>query len=217
MSITRETLQKHFKDPAIFCCQRKKGLVISEADLEDPTLFDDMVDAGLLTLSEDGLSIEQVIGTTLMEDCDALTPIKAKMLDKVNDTITEEKIIEKKGTTEILSQEEVCNVGGNGMIHIKIDKLEGLSLDIPTGSSFISNALADTSVTATTAKQKEDKIIRTLTKRIFKVTDVVLGEKTTFQDGILTMDRKLVEKAVTADSLVKKINIDIIRPEERHV
>ena len=42
MSITQETLQKHLKDPAIFCCRREKGLVIGAADLEDPGLFDDM-------------------------------------------------------------------------------------------------------------------------------------------------------------------------------
>ena len=62
MSITKETLQAHLKDPAIFCCRREKGLVISEADLEDPGLFDDMIDSGLLELSDDALTIEQVIG-----------------------------------------------------------------------------------------------------------------------------------------------------------
>jgi D-proline reductase (dithiol) PrdA len=55
MSITKETLEQHLKDPAIFCCRRQKGLVIGAADLEDPTLFDDMVEAGLLELSDDGL------------------------------------------------------------------------------------------------------------------------------------------------------------------
>ena len=64
MSITKETIKKHLKDPAIFCCQRKKGLVISEHDLEDPTLFDDMVEAGLMTLSDDGLTIEQAVSYT---------------------------------------------------------------------------------------------------------------------------------------------------------
>ena len=75
MSITADTLQAHLKDPAIFCCRREKGLVISAADLEDPALFDDMVEAGLLELSEAGLRIEQVLGSTLMQDVEALTPI----------------------------------------------------------------------------------------------------------------------------------------------
>ena len=48
MSMTNEALQRHLQDPAIFCCRRHKGLVISAADLEDPSLFEDMED-GLFT------------------------------------------------------------------------------------------------------------------------------------------------------------------------
>lgn len=88
MSITKDTLEQHLKDPAIFCCRRQKGLVISAADLEDPSLFDDMVDAGLLTLSDAGLTIEQVLGSTLRCDVEALTPITKDVLDKINDVCT---------------------------------------------------------------------------------------------------------------------------------
>ena len=84
MSITRETLQSHLKDPAIFCCRREKGLVIGAADLEDPSLFEDMVDAGLLELSDKGLRIEQVLGCTLLQDVEALTPITREVLDRIN-------------------------------------------------------------------------------------------------------------------------------------
>lgn len=84
MSITKDTLQKHLTDPAVFCCRRAKGTVIGADDLEDPTLFDDMVDAGLLTLSDAGLTIEEVLGSTLLQDVEALTPITKDVLDKVN-------------------------------------------------------------------------------------------------------------------------------------
>ena len=96
MSITLSTLQTHLKDPAIFCCRREKGLVISAADLEDPLLFDDMVEAGLLELREDGLRIEQVLGCTLLQDVEALTPITREVLNKVN--IGEEEM--KRDTRE---------------------------------------------------------------------------------------------------------------------
>ena len=85
MSITQETMQKHLKDPAVFCCRREKGLVISAADLEDPGLFPDMEESGLIEFTDDGLTIEQVIGCTLVQDVDALTPIKAEYLNKVNE------------------------------------------------------------------------------------------------------------------------------------
>lgn len=209
MSITKETLQAHLKDPAIFCCQRKKGLVIGSDDLEDPSLFEDMEEAGLLTLSDDGLTIEQVLGATLMQDCDALTPIKAEMLDRVNGVHAE-----TKGTTAVEKKEvPVKPTAGAGMIHIEIAKLEGLTLDIPAGSTFGLNS----PVSPLQAEEPEDKVIRTLTKKIFPVTDVVLGEQTSFAGGVLTIDENIVEKAIAADPLVKKINIDIIKPAERHI
>ena len=102
MSITNETLQKHLKDPAIFCCRRQKGLVISAADLEDPSLFDDMEEAGLLTLSPDGLRIEQVLGSTLLTDVEALTPITRDVLDKINETeVTPAKEAVSEPATEV--------------------------------------------------------------------------------------------------------------------
>ncbi len=209
MSITKETLQAHLKDPAIFCCQRKKGLVIGSDDLEDPSLFEDMEEAGLLTLSDDGLTIEQVLGATLMQDCDALTPIRAEMLDRVNGVHAE-----TKGTTAVEKKEvPVKPTAGAGMIHIEIAKLEGLTLDIPAGSTFGLNS----PVSPLQAEEPEDKVIRTLTKKIFPVTDVVLGEQTSFAGGVLTIDENIVEKAIAADPLVKKINIDIIKPAERHI
>ncbi len=211
MSITKETLEQHLKDPAIFCCQRKKGLVISEADLEDPTLFEDMVDAGLLTLSDEGLTIEQVLGKTLITDCDALTPIVPTMLDGVN-------AIEEKKAPEQVKEVKVKQVtGGNGMIHIEIDKLsnlEGLSIDIPTGAAIGSD------ITVPAAEKVElpkEKVIRTLTKRYYKVTDVVLGSETSFKDGVITIDKDIVKEAIKADPLVKAIDIDIIKPDARHI
>ena len=138
MSITKETLEKHLKDPAIFCCRREKGFVISAADLEDPGLFDDMVEAGLLTLSPDGLCIEQVLGSTLLTDVEALTPITREVLDKVNETPEEDT---PKPADEIPGEKPQTptpiiqtTTGGDGMIHIEIeraDKIEGLKLDVP--------------------------------------------------------------------------------------
>ena len=121
MSITNETLQKHLKDPAIFCCRRQKGLVISAADLEDPSLFDDMEEAGLLTLSPDGLRIEQVLGSTLLTDVEALTPITKDVLDKINETEeTPAKEVVSEPAAEISAPAIQTSTGGNGMIHIEM-------------------------------------------------------------------------------------------------
>ncbi|MDD3225894.1 MAG: D-proline reductase (dithiol) proprotein PrdA, partial [Clostridium sp.] len=126
MSMSKESIKAHLNDPAIFCCQRKKGLIISEADLEDPTIFPDLEESGLLTLTTEGLKIADVLGTTLTVDAEALTPITADMLEGVSADKLEEK--EEPVKTVVVSE-----VGGNKMIHVSIDKLEGLSLDIPAG------------------------------------------------------------------------------------
>ena len=48
MSITAETAQEHAKDPAVLCCRAEAGKVIAPDDLEDPAIFPDLQDSGLL-------------------------------------------------------------------------------------------------------------------------------------------------------------------------
>lgn len=124
MSITKETLEQHLKDPAIFCCRREKGTVIGAADLEDPSLFDDMVEAGLLTLSDDGLTIEEVLGSTLLEDTEALTPITRDVLDKVNEVRKTAPSGSAPVPKQAVTHVTTSTAGGNGMIHLDIENLK---------------------------------------------------------------------------------------------
>ena len=229
MSITNETLQKHLKDPAIFCCRRQKGLVISAADLEDPTLFDDMEEAGLLKLSPEGLKIEQVLGSTLLTDVEALTPITKDVLDKVNEIKEEQPAEAKKEEPETAKKDAPIirtTTGGDGMIHIEIDKadkIEGLKLDVPVfggtaPAAAITEGASETASTATAAKPAgEKKVIRTLTKKHIKITDVEIGEETSIKDGKITIDKNIVDKAVLEDPLCKSLKLDVIYPDKRHV
>lgn len=57
---------------------------ISHHNLEDPAIFPDLVDTGLLKL--DGcLTIGQCIGATLKETCDSLTPLTPDIVDNIQD------------------------------------------------------------------------------------------------------------------------------------
>ena len=220
MSITKETLEQHLKDPAIFCCRRQKGLVIGAADLEDPTLFDDMVESGLLTLSPEGLRIEQVLGSTLLTDVEALTPITRDVLDKVNASeeapAAETKIQE---STEAFAPVIKTSAGGNGMIHIEIgkaEKLENLVMDIPVfagpAAAAPVPAPAEEPVPA-----GEKRVIRTLVKKHIRITDAEIGTETSIRDGKITIDGSIVEKAVLEDPLCKSMKLDVIKPDNRHV
>jgi len=67
MSITVETAKEHLNDKAVFCCRAEEGIVISPENLEDPGLFDDLVDSGLLSFPDDALTIGQVLGAKLLK------------------------------------------------------------------------------------------------------------------------------------------------------
>lgn len=230
MSITKETLEQHLKDPAIFCCRRQKGLVISEADLEDPSLFDDMEEAGLLKLSDDGLTIEQVLGASLVRDVEALTPITEDMLDKVNEISetpaenAEEAAPEEAESVQPGTAPKVRAVtGGNGMIHIEIgkaEKLENLSMDIPvfTGAGMAESIPVSTAAEETEEKKAgEKKVIRTLVKKHIRITDAEIGTETSIRDGKITIDGNIVERALKEDPLCKKMELSVIKPDNRHV
>ena len=243
MSITLDTLQTHLKDPAIFCCRREKGLVIGASDLEDPTLFDDMVESGLLELSENGLRIEQVLGCTLLQDVEALTPITHEVLDKVNSVESEDKnsLFEEKKYKETAGRTDDSGIavraGGSGMIHIEIgkaEKLEGLRLDIPIfgGCGEKADTMLDKSAvigqtvssdlhmareTAEEVFSKQKNVIRTLIKKHIKITDVELGTETAIRNGKITINKNITEKAVMEDPLCKSIELSVIHPEERHI
>lgn len=220
MSITKETLEQHLKDPAIFCCRRQKGLVIGAADLEDPALFDDMVESGLLTLSPEGLRIEQVLGSTLLTDVEALTPITRDVLDKVNASeeapAAETKIQE---STEVFAPVIKTSAGGNGMIHIEIgkaEKLENLVMDIPVFAGPAAAAPVPAPAEET-VPAGEKRVIRTLVKKHIRITDAEIGTETSIRDGKITIDGSIVEKAVLEDPLCKSMKLDVIKPDNRHV
>lgn len=215
MSITQETLHKHLKDPAIFCCRREKGLKISAADLEDPSLFDDMVDAGLLTLKDEGLTIEQVIGNTLLTDVEALTPITKDVLDKVNEVESAVATVPAAVKSEVKpSVAAKASIGGNGMIHVEIDKLEGLSLDIPAGTT-IGGVIPSVPVVDEEVGKKN--VIRKLIKKHIKILDAEIGKETSIKDGKITIDKSIVDKAVKEDELCVSLELDVIHPNERHI
>ena len=83
MSIELEYALEHKNDPAVLCCRMEAG-EISHHNLEDPAIFPDLVDTGLLSL--DGcLTIGQCLGATLKEVKDSRTPLTADIVDNIQD------------------------------------------------------------------------------------------------------------------------------------
>lgn len=224
MSITIETLNKHLQDPAIFCCRREKGITITAADLEDPSLFEDMEEAGLLTLRPDGLTIEQVLGSTLLCDVEALTPITAEYLSEIKKSKEAEKTPSDTSLTAPATT-ITTNLEGNHMIHIEISKakeLEGFTLDIPLFSSSHAPVSTAASTSAAPAVENassagEKKVIRTLRKQHLEITDVILGEETKIENGVIYINQSLIQEALGQDALCRDIRLDVIYPDKRHI
>ena len=90
MSIELEYALEHKNDPAVLCCRMEGNNEITHHNLEDPAIFPDLVDTGLLKL--DGcLTIAQVLGATLKVTSDSLTPLTADIVDNIQDPAAAEE------------------------------------------------------------------------------------------------------------------------------
>lgn len=199
MSITNETVQSHLNDPAVLCCLTRKGVVIGPGELEDPTVFPDLEDSGLIEIGGDVLKISQVLGATLTKDCDGLTPLTAALLEGVKEP----------AAAKAAPSAPAASPSPSGSIHIRVDKLEGLTLDIPADCGF--------SLPQAGEPKCEDKIIRTLVQREYAVKKAVISDRTSYHDGVLTINGGLIEKAVQCSELVKEVTMKVITPENRHI
>ena len=137
MSITAETAKHHANDPAVFCCRAEEGITIGPENLEDPAIFDELVDSGLLNL--DGcLTIKEVLGAKLMKTCDSLTPITAAVIDAPVVAAEEEAPAEEAPVEEAAPAAEVAGsvqgVGAvvkNGKVVLSIKEGKDIYIELP--------------------------------------------------------------------------------------
>ena len=135
MSITAETAKAHAKDPAVLCCRAEAGITIEPANLEDPAIFDELVDSGLLNL--DGcLTIEQVLGAKLTKTSDSLCPLTADNVDGIKEVTEEEpeeeaaEEAEEVPAVEMNVQVAVTTIK-SGKVIISIKEGKDIHLELP--------------------------------------------------------------------------------------
>ena len=226
MSITAETAKAHAHDPAVLCCRAEAGITIEPANLEDPAIFDDLVDSGLLNL--DGcLTIEEVLGAKLTKTCDSLCPLTNDVLDgvKAPTTPAEEKAEEEAPAEEAAPAAPVATAAtvAGGTLKIHIGEGKDINLEIPvgalgaTGETVAEVPAAAVAATATAeAPVEETKVVGTLTRRHIKITEVKRGPETKIEGTTLYI-REGIEAEVIADQeLVKDFHLEIITPDQYH-
>jgi len=217
MSITVETAKEHLNDKAVFCCRAEEGIVISPENLEDPGLFDDLVDSGLLSFPDDALTIGQVLGAKLLKTTDALIPITPGIIDAVQGG--EEKAEEKEEVVEVPVAEVSAPVASvapvtpvaqvqapAGVLKLQIGKGENINLEIPLAAiggqaapvaqapvqAVEAKAVEVAKVEAVAAKveekhEGEPKFIRSLHTKHYKIDKVEFGEKTEIKGTTLVL------------------------------
>ena len=225
MSITAETAKAHAHDPAVLCCRAEAGITIEPANLEDPAIFDDLVDSGLLNL--DGcLTIEEVLGAKLTKTCDSLCPLTSDVLDGVKAPTTPVEEAEEEAPAEEAAPAapvaSAATVAG-GTLKIHIGEGKDINLEIPvgalgaTGEAVAEVPAAAVAATATAeAPVEEEKVVGTLTRRHIKITEVKRGPETKIEGTTLYI-REGIEAEVIADQeLVKDFHLEIITPDKYH-
>ncbi len=225
MSITAETAKAHAHDPAVLCCRAEGGITIEPANLEDPAIFDDLVDSGLLNL--DGcLTIEEVLGAKLTKTCDSLCPLTADVVEgaKAPSAPVEEKAEEEAPAAVPAAPAAAAPMAG-GVLKIHIGEGKDIDLEIPVGAlgggSAAAEAPAGAAVAAAAgaaapAAEQEPKLIRSLTRKHFNITEVKRGPETKIEGTTLYIREGIEKECIDSQQLVYDLKIDIITPEQYH-
>ena len=218
MSITNETAKAHANDPAVCCCRFEAGTVVEAANLEDPAIFPDLIDSGLLEIPENALTIGQVLGATLKETLDALSPMTTDNVEGYKKAESEEEEeIEEVETKESAPVSVAPMTGQGGVIRIHIDEGKGIDLEIPTGIAAAGATVVPVSEAseAPIEEKEETKLLRTLVKKHYKIDKVQFGEKTEINGTTLTIriPEEICKEAVDTEELVYDMKLDIITPD----
>lgn len=217
MSITAETAREHANDPAVLCCRAEEGLVIGPANLEDPAIFDELVDSGLLNL--DGcLTIGQILGAKLTKTCDSLTPVTVDVIDAIVETKEEETAVEEV-KEEVVNPAPVATQVQGGRLKIHIGEGKDINIEIPVGGlTSVGGAKVVPVEEKVAAPVKEvageAKVIRSLTRKHYKITEVKRGPETKIEGTVLYIREGIEQEAVASQELVNSLKIDIITPDK---
>lgn len=282
MSMSAEHAAELKNEAAIVCCRTEEGTIIGAENLEDPAIFPDLVDSGLLTIPDDCLKIGEVIGAKLIKTIDSLTPITPDMAEGVKKLETEKSMDKEddfavlkynKSAGEIITADDLENpmhfeklkdsllidlndkvlkrseaVGkklisdaaaltpvtgdmlagyeketiaqeatiNGGILKIKISEGKGIDIEIPLGINMAKAPEVKTvkEENIKTEIKYEDRVVRKLVKKHFKIDEVKFGPETKIDGKTLYIREDICKNAIKADHLVKDIKIDIITPDK---
>ena len=225
MSITAETAKEHAHDPAVLCCRAEAGITIEAANLEDPAIFDDLVDSGLLNL-DGALTIEEVLGAKLTKTCDSLCPLTADVVEgaKAPTAPAAEEVVEEAPAAPAPVAAPVAGPAAGGTLKIHIGEGKDIDLEIPVGALGGGAAVAplpagaEAVVAGAAAPEAvgEEKVVRSLTRKHFTITEVKRGPETKIEGTTLYIREGIESEVIDNQELVKDFKLEIITPDLYH-
>lgn len=224
MSITAETAKEHANDPAVLCCRAEEGITIQASNLEDPAIFDDLVDSGLLDL-EGALTIEQVLGAKLTKTCDSLCPLTADVVEGAKAAAVPEKKAEQAAEpVPAVPAVPPAAAASGQVLRIHIGEGKDIDIELPVGlvnesaplPAAVPGGIPAPAVHTEAPETKEEKIVRTLTRKHYKITEVKRGPETKIEGTTLYIREGIEKECVDSQELVFDLKIDIITPEDYH-
>lgn len=234
MSLTAEYVEQHKDSPAVLCCRAEAGTKLTSKNFEDPEIFPDLVDSGLLNL-DGALKLKQVLnGSTLTKTVDSLTPVTPDIVDKYDSDegaapANEEPKEAEAPVNEVAAvpaAQPVQSFGGVFRLHIGEGK--DIDLEIPLGAISAAGGAAvvpvsaaeSEAVSAPSAKEAkaEEKEVTAgeLTRKHFKITEVKRGPKTSIDGTVLTIREGIEAEVIANQELVKDFHLEIITPDKYH-
>ncbi len=225
MSITKETAMQHKNDPAVTCCRFEAGEVIEPSILEDPAIFADLEDTGLLEITDETLTIGEVLGGKLKETVDSLTPLTKDLVEDLPVQGEEAEEAEAEAAAPAAAAAPVAQAAPSvgGMASIKIAKGENIEISFPViagvgqapaqAAGVAQGVAAGAPLAADEFVEGETHEIRHLRKDYYKIEKVERGPETKFDGTTLYIREGIEQEVIDSQELVKDFTIDIITPD----
>lgn len=237
MSITAETAKQHANDPAVLCCRAEAGTELTPANFEDPAIFPDLVDSGLLNL-DGALTLGQVLnGSKLTKTVDSLTPVTADIVDRFDAAEGGAEEAEAEAPAEAAAVEAVPAVAApvaaapvaGGVINLHIGEGKDINIQIPAGlgggvaaapgavAAAPAAAVAAAAAPAAAEETGEAVVVREMTRKHYKIDKVVLGDETKIEGTTLYVRKEAAKEGADAQKIVHSLELDVITPDNYHV
>lgn len=209
MSITKETALAHAGDKAVTCCRFEAGSVIEASILEDPAIFPDLLETGLLEFPTDALSIGEVLGGKLKATLDALTPLTPAVVElPAVSALTPQAPVPVQPAASVAPQVE-GSAQGTQYIHIHIGEGRDIDLKIPVGMGLSQGMAAPA---APSEPEYSEKVLRSLKRSYIRIEEIRRGPETKIQGTTLFIREGIEHDAVASQELVTDLKLEIITP-----